>query len=355
MTGPYPLTRRLTLARILLLVVPAIAGALVLVRWRDAFALDDMSDASVAVCPARAEIAFPAVGAGSRDLYTLNLTTGRVVRMERTATYDTSPCYTRDSSSIVYAAGDTWDGSLRLWRRSLVAGTTVPLTDVLGKRDERPVCLDDNKTVLFARSDRRRWYRALPFSTIWDSWDLFCVPLEGGSARRVTSAGFYAIERPHLSVHRSDLAYFAAETVDDDAPAGYSLLVSQSVDSRMERLGSQRIDVACGRRFVWWIGGPKVKISQAGGGTEKVCSGLTDVRPGIDCSPDGEWLVCLRGNGSFRGLWGVSAITGEAFELAEAWLFHQPLSWRPSPKQISGMRRVARSWTTPNRNGVIPE
>lgn len=140
-------------------------------------------------------IVFSGVGVGGTDLYLLNTATNKVSRLTESAEYETTPAFSPDGKSVVYAAapGDTYAPS-HIYMIPASGGKRVQLTSDSGAADYYPRFSGDGSMIVFSRAHRKRSYSFGGY--IWDNMDIYVMDSNGSNLRRITNESYSNIASP---------------------------------------------------------------------------------------------------------------------------------------------------------------
>lgn len=127
-------------------------------------------------------------GRGGRDLYLLDLRTRRVRRLASTPEYETSPSFSPDGESVVYAAGVPGDRADHLFIRSLDRGPPRQLTSD-DQNDRDPHFSPDGRQIVFVRNPFYAWGG---LAASWNGSVLYIMRSDGSDLRRLTHPERYA-------------------------------------------------------------------------------------------------------------------------------------------------------------------
>jgi Tol biopolymer transport system component len=139
-----------------------------------AIARSSAKDGYASWSPNTNEMAFVSGRSGNGDIYAVNLSSQKLVRISDTDDFDVFPEWTPDGNGIVYCSGDAMNHNIVMVRRkgkNSRWSEPVPLTR--GKRDElRPVVSPDGQLVAFYGRDEGSVENDAPI------WNIHVLPIE---------------------------------------------------------------------------------------------------------------------------------------------------------------------------------
>ena len=145
-------------------------------------------DISFDVSPTEDLLVFNAKGEGGRDLYVLDLRTRRVRRLASTPEYESSPSFSPDGNSVVYAAGVPGDRADHLFVRPLDGGPARQLTSD-DQNDRDPHFSPDGRQIVFVRNPFYAWGG---LAASWNGSVVCIMQADGSDLRRLTQRNGYA-------------------------------------------------------------------------------------------------------------------------------------------------------------------
>lgn len=141
------------------------------------------------------------------DLYLLRLKSGKVTRLTQTDETETTPSFSPDGSTVVYAASAPGSDQFSLFIRGVDGNRVVRLTNDPQKSDRMPSYSQDGAHIAFARAHRHRPYSMGGWT--WDEWDIYVMRADGSDLRRITHASYYEAVSPRLAADGKSLIYAA--------------------------------------------------------------------------------------------------------------------------------------------------
>ncbi|MBS0260579.1 MAG: PD40 domain-containing protein [Planctomycetes bacterium] len=141
------------------------------------------NDVSFDISPAGDTIVFNGIGAGGFDLYQLRLADLRVSRVAETPAYETTPTFTPDGESLVYAAGLPGDRADHLFICKLDGSGRRQLTSA-DANDSLPRVSPDGSLVVFSRNKSYHWGG---LAHNWSGGVICVVGLDGQNERQLTA------------------------------------------------------------------------------------------------------------------------------------------------------------------------
>ena len=133
------------------------------------------------VSPDGKEIVFPSPDG---DLFILNLESQKVRRLTDTDSEETSPAFSPDGATVVYAAKPKTAKGSMIFSIAPDGANVKQLTDDPEASDVRPAYSRDGSRIVFARAHRHRPYSMGGWT--WDDWDVYIMDADGGNLTRVT-------------------------------------------------------------------------------------------------------------------------------------------------------------------------
>jgi Tol biopolymer transport system component/tRNA A-37 threonylcarbamoyl transferase component Bud32 len=286
------------------------------------------------------------------DLYLLHLTTSLVSRLTETEDEESTPAFSPDGKSIVYAAGRKGNGAKSIYVRDFEGGRVRRLTDAADMIDRSPCYSRDGNRIVFARGHRKRPQTKAG----WDQWDACVVRTDGGEPKRITRQEYHTVESPRFSQDGATVLYSAVVLRADLSAAALTFDVD-SEGSRPPTLLSGNTEPS---PFAVWASEPAVApdgghvvvvsdrfkpyhydlLIMARDGSKPRSLGITSVsrfnrHPAF--TPDGKcvlFLADVEPNARIHPIyemWQVSANGGEPKRIADRELFSSPLGWKPKP------------------------
>ena len=146
------------------------------------------NDVSFDISPAGDTIVFNAVGDGGFDLYLLRLNGLSVTRIAATPAYETTPAFTPDGESVVYAAGVPGDRADHIFIRRLDGSSVRQLTSA-DANDSSPRVSPDGSLVVFDRNKTHQWGG---LAGNWAGAVICLVGIDGKNERHLTSDDAFA-------------------------------------------------------------------------------------------------------------------------------------------------------------------
>jgi Tol biopolymer transport system component len=125
------------------------------------------------------------------DLFLLELNTRKVIRLTETADIESSPAFSPDGKTIVYAADSTALGGSHIFHVSVDGAHREQLTNNTGVADRMPKYSRDGTRIAFARAHQRRRYSMGDWT--WDKWDVCVMDVDGSDVHRLTHRNYYGI------------------------------------------------------------------------------------------------------------------------------------------------------------------
>jgi Tol biopolymer transport system component len=140
-------------------------------------------------------IVFSAVGEGGLDLYTLDLRSHQVSRIDATPDYEVDPDFSSDGKFVAFAAGKPGERADHIFLRSL-DGQTVKQLTADDANDAAPAFSPAGSLVVFTRDKTYNWGG---LAANWDAGGVLCVMnADGTGLRQITRDEMIAIA-PHFS------------------------------------------------------------------------------------------------------------------------------------------------------------
>lgn len=288
------------------------------------------------------------------DLYLFHLETLRVSQLTKTPGKETTPGFSPDGKSIIYAADVEGKKGSGLFVCSLDGEQVRQLTNDSVTSDSMPSYSSDGSRIVFARAHRNRRYRLIGDWT-WDDWDLYVMKSDGTQLRRVTQQKYYGVSSPKFLPDGSNIVYSAE---GDRARSDLTSMIFV-----VDAIGKKPPKPLTGYYSSWTRGdasGSQPDVSPNGGSIAFISdrmkpyhydvfimnrdgSALTPLRvtqisrynkhPVL--FPDGKSLLFLAGrewNAESRpifSLWKVDADGKNPRRMAESELFTNPRRWKP--------------------------
>lgn len=125
------------------------------------------------------------------DLWLFGLTTKTVTRLTSTADRESTPSFSPDGKTIVYASTHDNGKGTSIFSRSIDGAIVRRLTHDEQFSDNQPSFASDGKTIAFARAHLHRRYSLGGWK--WDRWDVYVVGADGTNIRRLTESEHYDI------------------------------------------------------------------------------------------------------------------------------------------------------------------
>jgi Tol biopolymer transport system component len=292
--------------------------------------------------------------AADGDLYLLHLESSRVSRLTQTKEEESTPAFSPDGKSIVYAAGPAGGGAKSIYAQALDGSEKRRLTSEDRASDRRPSYSRDGQEVVFARAHRLRPHGFGGWT--WDRWDVCAVRPDGTRERRLTREGYFTLDTPRFSRDGKRVLYAADVQRGDGGLVTTTFEVAAAgANQRSPAFGepgagqfavwaSQAAPAPDGRRFVAVSDRGKafhydLLVLERGTAapTPLDVTGVSRYNQGPVVTPDGKGVLFLAGmewNDSSRpvySLWRADLAGGKVRRIADSGLFTNPLGWRPRP------------------------
>jgi TolB protein len=133
-------------------------------------------------------IVFNGAGAGTWDLYLLDLDAQQVTLIAETPDYETGPSFSPDGQEVVYAAGAPGDRADHLFVRPVSGGPAKQLT-AADANDSQPRFSPDGKQIVFSRDLLYGWGGK---AANWSNSAVFVINRDGTGERRLSPGGMIA-------------------------------------------------------------------------------------------------------------------------------------------------------------------
>jgi len=322
--------------------------------------------ALTAGCPRQvghANVAFDVSSDGKRivfssaggDLFLLNLDTQKVRALTNSSARETSPAFSPDNQSIVYAADTENSKGTFLFARSIYGRHVYQLTEDADVCDSLPQYSPDGSQIAFARAHRHRPYSMGGWT--WDDWDVYVMDAAGGNLRRVTHKKHYGINKVLFS-RDGQAILFSAET-DRGASDSVVSVFEASLDGGAPPTVVTSRPKSFGKHYAWASnpglsrdGRYLVLVSdrqtpyhydlvlmdrQTGDSRSLAITQISRYNQGPLFAPDGKQVLFLAGtkwNADSRpifSLWSVDTDGKNPIQIADSALFTDPLKWLPKP------------------------
>jgi TolB protein len=151
-------------------------------------------DFSFALSPSGDSIVFNGKGEGGWDLYRLDLAGRHVVKVAATPDYETSPSFSPDGRSVIYAADVPGDRADHLFIRPLDGGPPRQVTRG-DSNDSSPEFSPDGARIVFARDNTYNWGGK---ASNWGGGVICVANADGSGLSELTQEGLSAWA-PHFS------------------------------------------------------------------------------------------------------------------------------------------------------------
>jgi Tol biopolymer transport system component len=296
---------------------------------RDHYRPPGHSDTTIDVSPQDDAILFNAAGTGGRDLFLLSLSDFKVTRIAETPEYETTPSFSPDGQSIVYAAGIPGDRADHIFVMGRDGGAKTQLTDS-DANDTSPRFSPDGKLIVFARDKSHNWGG---LAASWELGGVICrMDADGGNLRQLTPDEEYAFE-PHFSADGTHIVYSTLN-------GRMSLAVDGSTEPEPIAGPLAAVPSHDGKRIAYSKGtySPDLKIfiADADGTSERVLTpGMGGCsRPVFNHADDAlyflseEWPNGPSGVPKFR-LWRAIVDGPMVDAVSDLGLFDDPQNWKP--------------------------
>ena len=290
------------------------------------------------------------------DLFLLQLDKQDVRRLTNTARKETSPAFSPDGLSLVYAADTEGSRGTFIFVRSLDGQRVQQLTSDWDVSDSLPQYSPDASQIVFARAHVYRPYSMGGWT--WDRWDVYLMDADGGNLRRLTQKGHYGIDKVLFSRDGQTVFYSAETARGPSVDSTVTLFEVSAVDPLSPKLVTSK-PKRPGKHYAWACdpavspdGKRFVFISdrdtpyhydlilmdrQNGRSRSLAATKISRCNQDPVITPDGKGILFLAGtewNASSRpifSLWSMDIDGGNAKQVADSGLFTDPTSWRPNP------------------------
>jgi Tol biopolymer transport system component len=309
------------------------------------------------VSPTGEQIVF---AAADGDLYLLSLKTPGVTRLTNTKATESSPAFSPDGSSIVYASEVSGDKGTALFVRSLDGKRVQQVTQPKGRSDADPVYAPDGKQIAFVAAHRYRPYSMGGWT--WDNYDVYLMQADGSRLRRLTRANYYQAASPNITPDGKSVLYAADVPYDReffDNSMGGSMTTILEVDASGSKAPRLLVPLPKPKmNFGAWASAPHLSrdggtitfigdrkqpfnydvylMNRNGTGIQSLGAiGVSRYNQNAVPMPDGKSVLFLAGteaNASSRpifSLWQVDLTGGKPRRIASSELFTHPLQWKP--------------------------
>lgn len=289
------------------------------------------------------------------DLWLFGLTTKTATRLTSSSEQESTPSFSPDGKTIVYAATSEDGQGTSIFSRSIDGDEVRRLTHDQQVSDFRPCFAPDGKSIAFARAHLHRPYSMGGWT--WDDWDVCVMDKDGGNLRRVTQNKHYGINGVLFSSDGQTLFYSAEADRRASDPSVTVLAVSVDNPEVPEIVTSK--PGSAGNHYAWASdpalspdGKQFVFISdretpfhydlvrmdrQTGQTTSLGVTHISRYNQNPVITPDGTKVLFLAGtewNAGSRpifSLWSIGMDGRNAVEIADSGLFTDPAGWQPNP------------------------
>ena len=267
-------------------------------------------DLTFDLSPDGKQIVFNPVANGARNLFLLDLNSLRLTRLTDTSDYQTSPAFSPDGRSLVYAAGRPGDRADHLFVRDLDTGRVTQLTSA-DANDCSPTFSPDGLHIVFTRDTH---YNCCGLATSWSGGGaVWSIDRDGSGIRRLLPTNVFATS-PHLSPNGKTLLWWDTNGVSI-APAdgaGTIRLIAHGGREAVFSPDGDRIAFTAGQYspdlkiyLLPMTGGPPTLVTQAKGGC---------FNPVF--SPDGKAIYYFTEDDNKYSLWRVGIDGNHPHEVA---------------------------------------
>lgn len=289
------------------------------------------------------------------DLFLLDLARQNVRRLTNTAAKETSPVFSPDGQSLVYATDNEGSTGTFIFVRTLDGERVQQLTRDSAVSDSLPCYSPDGSQIVFARAHLHRPYSMGGWT--WDEWDVYVMNADGGNLRRLTQKKHYGINKVLFS-RDGQTVFYSAET-DRGASDSTVTVLELSVDDPVSPTLVTSKPKSAGKHYAWASdpalssdGKHFVFISdrdtpyhydlilmdrQNGNSRALAATQISRYNQDPVITADGKKILFLAGtewNASSRpifSLWSMDIDGGNAKQVADSGLFTDPMNWRPNP------------------------
>lgn len=297
------------------------------------------------VSPNGEQVAF---ASAEGDIFLLELNSRKVTQLTKTVAVESSPAYSPDGKTIIYAAAAAGQQSRHISRILLDGTNGEQLTNEAGVSDWIPKFSPNGLQIVFARAHRHRRYSMGGWT--WDNWDVYIMDADGGKVRRLTNNNYYRISGVEFSRNGNSILFSAASDLGTNvfdvsvegstfpkpgipqpaSPGKYGTWASEpdcSPDGKKIVVISDRAT-----RFHYDL----VLIDVASGNAKALrATSVSRYNTQPVFTPDGRQILFLAGtvwNSESRpifSLWSIDVAGGNAKEIAGSQLFTNPMTWSP--------------------------
>lgn len=298
------------------------------------------------VSPDGQSIVFSSAGG---DLFLLDLGTKHVTQLTETSDEESTPAFSPDGKSIVFARGRTAYHAKSIYVLSLGTKAVERLTDDPDVYDGLPTFSPDGKRVAFVRSYLMRGYSMGGWT--WNDWDVCVMQADGTNLKRWTEEKYYSITTPHFSPVGARLVYSAIPRGVGATKEAFELSAEREIQPLEKRFSDQK-------RHGAWASGPSYSpdgklvalisdrkdpfqydiwlVDRATrSATPLNVTSVSRYNQNPVFAPDGKsiyFLAATKRNYGGRGiysLWKVNTSGKNPEQIADSRLFTSPRNWQP--------------------------
>ena len=143
--------------------------------------------------------------AAESDFYLFHLETQHVDRLTSTNDNESSPAFSPDGRSVVFAMSRPGSDRWNLAVLALDGKRVRVLTELNDASDSSPTFSRDGKQIAFVRAHLHRPYSM--GGMIWDDRDIYVVKEDGSEPRRLTRRKYYGADSPHFTDDSKSVIY----------------------------------------------------------------------------------------------------------------------------------------------------
>lgn len=346
-----PLVRRRMLFQRMITVCGTISFALISGCFHDTENQIEHANVAFDVSPDGTQVVFSSAGG---DLFLLDRAKQNVRQLTNTAAEETSPVFSPDGQSLVYAAKDENSTGKCIFVRTLDGHRVQQLTRESDFAETLPSYSPDGSKIAFARAHLHRPYSMGGWT--WDNWDICVMESDGNNLRRITNKKHYNINKVLFS-RNGQTIFYSAETarntldstvtifaVSADDPVMPTLVTKPKSTTKHDTWASDLALSPDGKYFVF-ISDRDIPFQydlilmdrQNGEPRSLGATRISQFNQNPVITADGTEILFLAGtewNSSSRpifSLWSMKMNGSNAKQIANSELFTDPINWKDTP------------------------